>query len=66
MEGDRDVRRDPTLLQLLPSRLFAPCFVFMYLLGDKVEEIAAEGRPQPADISMESIGHMNWVDDDPD
>ncbi len=31
-----------------------------------MEEIAAERRPQLADVNMESIGHVNWVDEDPD
>ncbi len=26
----------------------------------------AEGRPQLTDVNMESIGHVNWADEDPD
>ncbi len=35
-------------------------------VDDKVEEITAEDRPQLADVSMESINHVSWVDEDPD
>ncbi len=31
-----------------------------------MEEIVAEGRLQLVDVSMESISHVNWADEDPD
>ncbi len=31
-----------------------------------MEEVATKGRSQLADISIESIGHVKWADEDPD
>ncbi len=35
-------------------------------VDDKVEEIAAGVRLQLADVSIELINHVGWVDEDPD
>nr|CAD1824993.1 unnamed protein product [Ananas comosus var. bracteatus] len=49
--------------ECVPSTLHGKLFQW---IGDKVEEIWAEGRPQMVDINAEEIGHINWVDADPD
>nr|CAD1830230.1 unnamed protein product [Ananas comosus var. bracteatus] len=49
--------------ECVPSTLHGKLFQW---IGDKVEEIRAEGRPQMVDINAEGIGYINWVDTDPD
>nr|CAD1831652.1 unnamed protein product [Ananas comosus var. bracteatus] len=49
--------------ECVPSTLHEKLFQW---IGDKVEKIRAEGRPQIVDINSEGIGHINWADIDPD
>nr|CAD1829455.1 unnamed protein product [Ananas comosus var. bracteatus] len=49
--------------ECVPSTFHGKLFQW---IGDKVEEIWAEGRPQMIDVNMEDIGHTNWADADPD
>nr|CAD1831759.1 unnamed protein product [Ananas comosus var. bracteatus] len=49
--------------ECVPSTLHGKLFQWT---GDRVEKIRAEGRSQIVDINVEDVGHINWVDTDPD
>nr|CAD1820362.1 unnamed protein product [Ananas comosus var. bracteatus] len=45
--------------ECVPSTLHGKLFQW---IGDKVEKIRAEGRPQMVDINSEGISHINWAE----
>nr|CAD1829100.1 unnamed protein product [Ananas comosus var. bracteatus] len=49
--------------ECVPSTLHGKLFQWV---GDCVEEIKADRRPQMVDVNMEDVGHINWVDTDLD
>nr|CAD1818574.1 unnamed protein product [Ananas comosus var. bracteatus] len=49
--------------EYVPSTLHGKLFQW---IGDRVEEIKAEGRPQMVDINTGEIGYINWADAYPD